>query len=100
MGKTMLEKNITALETQLEKKLDVVFVTNSGGWYGLGVEGYRSCSSVERNNLAHYMRTHYKTDEHGKTFLPEHYHIVIGATYGGSPGRKAKQRMYAIVKEA
>lgn len=95
---TILEKNIAALSAKLGRKLEILHVGVTGGYWPDYVQAV--ASRKERSNCAMAIRElgEFADDPLGGFFYIEGAYVVTGAEYGGGLHRKTKQVYFAIVR--
>lgn len=102
--KTMVQKNIEQLEAKLGYDLEPVAMGHTaitGAIMKNSINNSKTALPSERSLLAKVIRkigSPIPTNP-GCYTLPDDYHVVTGAGYGGWARGRAKQCHYAIVKE-
>lgn len=95
---TMLEKNLAALSAKLGRRVEILHVGVTGGYWPN--ETHALATRKERSNCAMAIRElgEFADDPAGGFFWVEGAYVVTGAGYGGGRHRKAKQVRFAIVR--
>lgn len=97
---TKLEKKIAEFMSKHEgATVETIGVTGGEwGWFDRDGNDKLIAFTNERSNLAQIIRNHNRAEKVKDCFVLSGYTIVLGARRGGSRGRCAKQREFALIR--